>query len=481
MTTQLFLSTTALALVALTACKRTEPGTTPTPNPPVSAAVEVTLDVTKTNQTIAGFGGFGAQNVYWSNGPFTSDRFVRDLVDDLGCTIIRDELPTSFEIENDNADPNVTDLTKFNLNTRHGGHHVPFGDRIPHLKALRQAGVETFIASVWSPAPWMKWNNRVDNGTSANSAPAYNKTPTVASNQLKVDNYEEFAESCVAYCRIFKREIGVDLYGLSIQNEPRFSQSYQSCLYDGEALRDLIKVVGRRFKKEGITAKLFMPEDVGWLDGVRNMTLPTLNDPEARSYVSIVATHGYALDGIKPSSADATTWETMAGWGKPYNFPLWMTETSGYKNNHEGAISLAKAMYTALRFGNVSAWVYWSLSEEQASDYSLMTTSGIKSKRYWVSKQFYRYVRPGAVRVETNSPDADLLPLAFTKDGLPTLVISNIGTTDKAIRVKGDGVSTQYNVFRTTASENCQELTAVKAGDTITMPAQSVVTLVGVK
>lgn len=149
-------------------------------------------------------------------------------------------------------------------------------------------------------------------------------------------------------------------------------------------------------------------------------------------------------------------------------------------------MALARSMYTAFRFGNVSAWVFWSLSEEQASDYSLMTTGGIKSKRYWVSKQFYRYVRPGAVRVETitetsDRTDPDLLPLAFVKDGLPTLVISNIGTTDKAIRVKGDGVSTQYKVFLTSVSENYTELTAIKAGESVTIPTQGVVTLVGVK
>jgi len=437
--------------------------------------------MTKTYQTIAGFGGFGAQDVYWSNGPFTSERFVRDVVTDLGCTIIRDELPTSFEIDNDNADPTVTDLSAYNLTRRIGGHHVPFGDRVPHLKALREAGIQTFIASVWSPAPWMKWNNRVDNGTQQNSAPAYNRAPTAATNQLKPENYEEFAESCVAYCRIFKREIGVDLYGLSIQNEPRFSQSYQSCVYDGEALRDLIKVVGRRLKKEGITTKLFLPEDVGWLDGVRNMTLPTLNDPEARQYVGMVATHGYALDGISPASTDATTWQTMSGWGQPYNLPLWMTETSGFKNNDEGAMALAKAIYTALRFGNVSAWVFWTLSTGTLDEYSLMNSQGAKSKRYYVSKQFYRYVRPGAVRVDAATTDAELLPLAFMKDGLPTFVVSNVGKAEKAIRIKGDSGITQYQVFRTSSSENCKELMAVKAGNPVTIPAQGVVTLVAVK
>ena len=62
MATQLFLSAFALTAFGLIACKRTEPGTPPTP--PISTSVEVTLDATKTHQTIAGFGGSGAQNVY---------------------------------------------------------------------------------------------------------------------------------------------------------------------------------------------------------------------------------------------------------------------------------------------------------------------------------------------------------------------------------------------------------------------------------
>jgi len=468
------------------ACQPPASGNNPVPptpvTTPVATTVTVTLDAAKTYQTIEGFGGFGAQNVYWSNGPFTSSRFVSDIVTDLGCTIIRDELPTSFEIENDNADPHSTDLARYNLTQRIPGHHVPFGERVPHLRALQQAGVEKFIVSVWSPAPWMKWNNRIDNGTQQNSAPAYSRSPTTASNQLKTENYEEFAELCVAYCRVFKREIGVDLYGLSVQNEPRFSQSYQSCVYDGESLRDLIKVVGRRFRKEGLTTKLFLPEDVGWLDGVKSMTLPTLNDPEARQYVGIVATHGYALDGVLPASTDAATWQTMHGWGKPHNLPLWMTETSGYSDSkYSGAMALAKAMYTALRFGNVSAWVFWSLSEEQVSDYSLLSSNGTKSKRYYVSKQFYRYIRPGAVRAEATTSDADLLPLAFVKDGLSTLVVINVGTSDKAVQINGDATSGQYQVFLTSPTDDCRALPTIKAGTAVTVPAQGVVTMIGAK
>lgn len=157
----------------------------------------------------------------------------------------------------------MTDLSRYNLSNPVTGHHAPFAGQVPHLKAMRPAGVETFIATAWSRAPWMKWNNRTDNGTQQNDVPIYNKTPYATSNQLKLENYAECAELCVAYCRMFKREVGMDLYGLEIRNEPRFSQSCQSCVYDGEALQELIKVVGQRFKKEGLITELFLHGRLG--------------------------------------------------------------------------------------------------------------------------------------------------------------------------------------------------------------------------
>jgi O-glycosyl hydrolase len=49
-------------------------------------------------QVIEGFGGFGAQMEYWAGGPFTSPDFVNTLINDLGLTILRDNIPSNFEI-----------------------------------------------------------------------------------------------------------------------------------------------------------------------------------------------------------------------------------------------------------------------------------------------------------------------------------------------------------------------------------------------
>jgi O-glycosyl hydrolase len=430
----------------------------------------ITIDASATYQTIEGFGGFGAQDVYWSAGPFTSDRFVNDLINDLGLTILRDNIPTNFEDVNDDDDPATTNISNF--------HYGSFTDHIQYLKDMKAAGLQKLIISCWSPAAWMKANNNI-NGEKAD-APQYNQNPTSANNQLRTDMYDEFAERCVAYIKIVKKETGLDVYALSLQNEPRFSEPYESCVFNGEALRDLIKVVGKRFADDGIITKIFMPEDIGYLDGVSGMVQPTLIDADARKYVSIIAVHGYALDGVTADSPDAQTWQTMYSWGAQYNMPLWMTETSGYSNDMKGAMDLSKAMYTAIKFGNVSGWLHWALSQQTIDEFSLMSSSGEKSKRYYVSKNFYRYVRPGDKRIKCAADDgSNIYALGFKNDtaNTTTIVLINDNGNDKVIKLSGENLVSQFNKYVTSANEDCKNVGTINAIDAVILPANSVVTL----
>lgn len=440
----------------------------------------LTADNTKKFQIMDGFGGFGAQMEYWGNGPFTSAGFVNTLINDLGLTILRDNIPSNFEIDNDNNDPFNTDLTKYNINNSTAGHDGKLADHLQFLKDMKAAGLQKLIVSIWTPAPWMKHNNKVGNGTAnQNSAPAYATTPDITSNQLRTDMYNEFAEYCVAYIKTIKQETGIDVYALSMQNEPRFSQFYASCVYNGDAMRDVIKVLGKRLEDEGLTTKLFLPEDVGWYDGIKGLVDPVLADADARKYVDIIAVHGYANDGVNPGSTDAQTWQNMYNWGAPYNIPLWMTETSGYPNTQDGAMALSKAMYIALKYGNASAWVFWSISTTTLDAYSLMSSAGAKSKRYFVSKNYYKYVRPGAQRFEITSADAHVLPLAFvnTAEASTTIVITNDENTGKAVKLTGTGIPAQFSVFVTSENKDCEDMGVLNASDVVLVPAKSVVTI----
>lgn len=438
-------------------------------------------DSTKKYQTIEGFGGFGAQMEYWGAGPFTSPDFVNTLINDLGITILRDNIPSNFEINNDNDDPAVTNLDAFNITANTPGHDGKLADHLQYLKDMKNAGLEKLIVSIWSPAPWMKYNNKPGNGTAdQNAAPAYTGNPDANTNQLKTDMYSELAEYCVAYIKIIKQQTGLDVYALSIQNEPRFSQFYASCVYNGDALRSVMKVVGQRLQAEGLATKLFMPEDVGWFDGIKSLVEPVLADVEARKYVDMVAVHGYANDGVSPGSSDAQTWEAMYKWGAAYNLPLWMTETSGYPNTQDGAIALSKAMYIALKYGNVSAWIFWSISTSTLDAYSLMNSAGSKSKRYYVSKNFYKYIRPGAKRFEIDSKDTDkLLPLAFNHpvNNSTTLVIINDNkNSGMPIKLTGSGIPDKLSMFVTSKDDDCKNFEKINSSDIILLPANSVVT-----
>ena len=96
--------------------------------------VEINIDVSQKFQTMQGFGGFGAQDVYWSNGPFTSASFVNDLINDLGLTILRDNIPTDFEDVNDDNDPHTTTLSNFHYNS--------LNNHLQYLKDMKAAGLQ---------------------------------------------------------------------------------------------------------------------------------------------------------------------------------------------------------------------------------------------------------------------------------------------------------------------------------------------------
>ena len=223
-----------------------------------------------------------------------------------------------------------------------------------------------------------------------------------------------------------------------------------------------------------------MPEDIGYLDGVSGMVQPTLDDADARKYVNIVAVHGYALDGVTADSPDAMTWQTMYSWGAQYGMPLWMTETSGFSNDMTGAMSLGKAMYTAIGFGNVSAWLHWALSTGTLDQYSLMSSSGIKSKRYYVSKNFYHYIRPGDYRIQSSGPpQANIYPLAFKNNTAHTntIVLINDNTESRAVKLRGTALPAGFSMFVTSADDDCKDYGVVNASDGFLLPASSVITL----
>ena len=463
-----------IALVLLlVGCQKTDSPT---------GTVTLQVDRGEAYQTITGFGGFGAQKPWWSEGePFFDQAFVDLLINDLGITILRDDLPISFEPVNDNGDPLTLDLDRYNLSDKTRGAGSVLNQHFPYIRAMHEAGLQKLVVSIWSPPVWMKHNNHHGNGTADGySAPEYDLEPDSTSNQLREAYYQEFAEYCVAYVRILKRQTGVDLYAISLQNEPRFSQYYASAVHSPESLAELIKVVGARFKREGIETKIMAPEDTGSLRHINRYLDAILNDPLARRYTDIFAVHNYNSDGVTASKAGAKSWLATSRKALQGDRELWMSETSGFTGDtmRDAGLALARSIYEALHYGQVTAWIYWQMSG--GSDGALID-DGAPNILYHVSKQFYRHIRPGSVRVAIPSPDARLLALAFyhPTDGTKTVVMINTSASAMEVKVAGDYAGALFRAYLTSGDARHKEIPEpVTTDKNFTLPPESVLTLV---
>jgi len=441
------------------------------------APLKQTVDISfyEKYQTIEGFGSFGAKYNYWENAPgntYYDNAFVNLMVNNMGLTVTRIELTPDFEPSNDNSDPNSTNNSGFSTS----GNYARF---IPYIKAYIGAGSTKVIATVWSPPAWMKTNNSTVNGGS-----------------LRIDMYEEFAEFLSTYSKFFKRDTGVDLFGISLQNELEFVETYNSCVYTFSEYADLMKVVGERFKKDGITTKIFGPE--GMLSSVGNSTMNYIyymNDNNSIQYLSAIAVHGYS-NGVDADSPAPALWESDSSVAKEFNKQIWMTETSGYTHDWAstmgvdsngnavvqtpGAFQGAQDIYCALKYGKISLWTWWASSDRTFSVYSL-TANGVPGKKVWASKQFFRYIRPGAVQVGSSSKINDIKVIAFknASENTATIVLLNTGSIARQFEIstRAGSLPKSFKMYRTSSTEDCLDVGTTSTS--VNIPAQSIMTLYG--
>ncbi len=415
------------------------------------SAVTVDIDLSVTHQEIDGFGA------YFHSG---SDLLL-DLAKDIGMSMPRfGVIGTEFEPYNDNSDASIINLDALDNSA------LPMN----FMKRLKEeTDIEKYIVTMWSPPAWMKKNKCL-------SAVDY-----ATDNILQPYFYAEYAESMVALIKAVKNQTGIDLYAVSLQNEPQFNEPYSSCVILWEEYADLVAVVGPIFEAEGITTKLFFPEALQ-AQGRIDDYIHTLNaDPIASQYMDIVAVHNYDEDGINVGGPGAQGWMDIWSWAQETPAkPTWMTETSGHANNWDGALTLAGNLYNALHYGNASAWVFWSFAVDKQSEVFGLVVANEPSSRYYVSKQIYKFVRPGAMRVDVTSSDPNILALAFSHavDQTVALVLTNRGTTPCVVNVTGSGLPSTFASYTTAEYKGCEQGLDVTDG-LILLPTSSVTTLYG--
>lgn len=406
--------------------------------------VNVSVNPQITHQYIE---GFGTCVMDFTNPPaFFSDPKLYDLaVNDLGMSILRMSFPQEMEEVNDDEDPD-----HFNWQ----GFSMPYLERRMKIALeFKKRGVEKFIFSTWSPSEFIKTNRAIVQG-----------------GYVRMDMYNEYAENIAACIIAAKQNWGIDIGAFSIQNELMFIEPYCSCLYTPETTREAVRALMRKFEKEGISCRIQIPEDMMIFNRMYNYILPTINDPETKKFIGDFCTHRQ------------DEWEAVTKWKDtvaPLNRQTWMTETSGHQATWDGALKLANDIYDYIVGGNMSAWIYWQIADNpSSSQYALMIRTE-PTPKYYASKHFYRWVRPGAMRVDGNSSHKDLLVSAFKheQEGSLTLVLINRGDQNMKVQLDVAGIEPgDYEVYRSGELENCISLGKQKISN-ITIPSKHIITL----
>jgi glucosylceramidase len=96
---------------------------------------------------------------------------------------------------------------------------------IPLIKAAQKAAITPIkiLASPWSPPAWMKTNRQMNCG-----------------GQLKPEFAGLWAQCFVRFIQAYELE-GIPIWGVTVQNEPQATQTWDSCIYSAEQERDFIR------------------------------------------------------------------------------------------------------------------------------------------------------------------------------------------------------------------------------------------------
>lgn len=241
----------------------------------------VALDRTKTYQEIIGFGGAFTEAASTTLDKMSSDKRKEimkayfDPKNGHGYTLCRTHINSCdfslgnyayCEVDGD------TKLKNFDI-SRDKKSLIPM---IKEATKLAKGGMILF-ASPWSPPAWMKTNGQMNHG-----------------GQLKKEYWQTWAYYFAKYIKTYAKA-GIKIWGVTVQNEPEATQVWDSCRYSGEEERDFVKVLGPMLEKEGLSdVKIMIWDHNKNIIYARAKTI--LSDPQAAKYVWGVGFHWYSGD-----------------------------------------------------------------------------------------------------------------------------------------------------------------------------------------
>jgi len=268
--------------------------------------------------------------------------------------------------------------------------------------------------------------------------------------------FDALAHYYLRYLQEYEKH-GIFIDYLSLFNEPGI---YTKIPYT--KIRDLLKNhVGPLFEKEGVKTKIQLSEAPSREEAKNYETV--LSDPAARQYVASLPYHGY----------DFKNFEVIANLHKKYpELPLWMTEICwAYEAGAPRHVSLpsydwedgdfwVNQIVSDLEVG-AAAWIYWNMIlDEKGGPWAISPVHGNPDPNvqhpvviinrqtkqvtytglYYYLAHFSKFVRPGAVRIDTKGAVSGVRCVAFRRpEGGIVAQLINSRQAETTVRLESGG------------------------------------------
>ena len=389
-----------------------------------SASQTITVNPSTTYQSMTGFGASFTDSSAWlvANSPLRSQIMTKlfSPTNGIGLDFLRQPIGASDFSQSlfsyDDMPSGQTDPTLAHFSIAHDNAYI-----LPVLQqALSLNPNITVMATPWSPPGWMKSSGSMIGGT------------------LNSGDYQVFADYLTKFVQAYDAA-GVPISLITAQNEPEYSPSnYPGSTFTAAQEASFIgSNLGPDLQKAGLSTKI-IAYDHNWNDTSFPETV--LGNSSAGPYVAGVAWHCYAGD----PSAQTTVHNAYP------NKDTYFTECSGTQSaNPANTFADSLDWQTEnLIIGATRNWAKtvatWNMALNPSGGPSMncTTCTGVVTvdnsadtatynAEYYVLGQASKFVKPGAVRIDSNTfGSGNLEDVAFRNpDGSNALIVLNADTS----------------------------------------------------
>ena len=390
-----------------------------------SASQTITVNPATTYQSMTGFGASFTDSSAWlvANSPLRSQIMTKlfSPASGIGLDFLRQPIGASDFSQSlfsyDDLPSGQTDPTLAKFSTAHDNAYI-----LPVLQqALSLNPNVTIMATPWSPPGWMKSSGSMIGGS------------------LNSGDYQVFADYLTKFVQAYDAA-GVPISLITAQNEPEYSPSnYPGSTFTAAQEASFIDSnLGPDLQKAGLSTKI-IAYDHNWNDTSFPETV--LGNSTAGPYTAGVAWHCYAGD----PSAQTTVHDAYPGKD------TYFTECSGTQSANPASTFADSLDWQTenLIIGATRNWAKtvatWNMALNPSGGPSMncTTCTGVVTvdnsagtatynAEYYVLGQASKFVKPGAVRIGSNTfGSGNLEDVAFQNpDGSDALIALNADTSN---------------------------------------------------